>query len=78
MLVPLVLVMGLPPTDLAGVARNEALLALGGLTYIAMSAALARWARLLAGGGGTDQSRHRLCVALGLRPYGALGGAPRL
>jgi uncharacterized membrane protein YccC len=42
MLVPMVLVMGLPPTDWTGVARHEGLLALGGLAYIALSTAVAR------------------------------------
>ena len=34
--------------------------------------------RLLAGGGGADQSRHRLRVAVGLWPCRAVGGSPRL
>ena len=37
-----------------------------------------RGTRLLAGGGRADQSRHRLCLAVGLWPCRAVGGAPRL
>ena len=34
--------------------------------------------RLFAGRGGADQSRHRLCVAVGLWPRRAVGGAARI
>ena len=40
MLVPMVFVLGLPPTDLHGVLHNEALFALGGFGYIAVALAL--------------------------------------
>lgn len=42
MLVPLVFVMGLPPMDLHGAMRAEALLALGGLAYMGAALALTR------------------------------------
>lgn len=42
MLVPMVFVLGLPPTDFHGALHNEALFALGGLGYIAIALALTR------------------------------------
>ena len=46
----------------------------GGRYFLAgLSAALDRSARLLAGRRGKDQSRHRLCLAVGLWPFGTVG-----
>jgi uncharacterized membrane protein YccC len=42
MLVPLVFMLGLPPTDVHGVMHNEGLFALGGFAYIAISTGLTR------------------------------------
>ena len=48
-----------------------------GYIFARLSSARDRQPRLLAGGGGEDQSRHRLCVAVGLWPRRAVGGTPR-
>ena len=50
----------------------------GGYLLARLSAACAGSARLLAGGCRAHQSRHRLCVAVGLWPCRAMGGAARL
>ena len=54
------------------------LLASCGYLLARLSPARAGGARLLAAGRGRHQSRHRLCLAVGLWPCRAMGGAPRL
>ena len=62
MLIPLVFVLGLPPTDLTGALRDEALLIGGGLAYIALSLGLT----LI-----TDAGGRRLMTSESLREFAA-------
>jgi uncharacterized membrane protein YccC len=61
-LIPMVFVLGLPPTDLAGAMRNEAVLVGGGLLYIAIALALTAI---------TDAGGRRLMASEALREFAA-------
>src|SRR5580704_19261113 len=61
-LVPMVFVLGLPPTNLAGALRNEAVLVAGGLAYIAIALLLTAVA---------DASGRRLTTSECLREFSA-------
>jgi uncharacterized membrane protein YccC len=60
MLIPLVFVLGLPPTDVHGALRNEALFVCGGLAYIAIALALTTI---------TDAGGRRLMTSEALREF---------